>query len=58
MSGGPVFDEDGSVCGIDITTYLREIPEPNGGKTYVRNGVIIGTLNMRDLIPDAIPFTL
>lgn len=57
MSGGPVFDEDGSVCGIDITTYLREIPEPSGGKTYVRNGVIIGTIKMRDLIPDTIPLS-
>lgn len=57
MSGGPVFDTDGDVCGIDITTYLREIPEPKGGKTFVRNGVVIGTLKMRDLIPDSIPFT-
>lgn len=57
MSGGPVFDEDGSVCGIDITTFLREIPEPNGGKTFVRNGVIIGTIKMRDLIPDTIPLS-
>jgi hypothetical protein len=55
MSGGPVFDSKGDVCGIDITTFLREIPEPKGGKTFVRNGVIIGALNMRDLIPDSIP---
>jgi len=40
---------------MDILTFLREIPEPNGGKTFVRNGVIIGTINMRDLIPDRIP---
>lgn len=57
MSGGPVFDSDGEVCGIDVTTYLREIPEPNGGKTFVRNGVVIGTLKMRDLIPDGIPLS-
>lgn len=56
MSGGPVFDRDGYVCGVDVSTYLREIPEPNGGKTFVRNGVVIGTLRMRDLIPDSIPF--
>ena len=56
MSGGPVFDRDGDVCGIDVTTYIREIPEPNGGKTFVKNGVVIGTLRMRDLIPDSIPF--
>ena len=55
MSGGPVFAEDGSVCGIDTTTYLREIPEPNGGKTFIRNGVVIGTIKMRDLIPEYIP---
>jgi len=40
---------------MDILTFLREIPEPNGGKTFVGNGVIIGTINMRDLIPDRIP---
>ncbi len=54
MNGGPVFDGDGDVCGMDITTFLREIPEPKGGKTYIRNGVVIGTINMRDLIPDYI----
>lgn len=57
MTGGPAFDTEGTVCGIDITTYLREIPEPNGGKTYVRNGVIIGTIKIRDLIPDNIPLS-
>jgi hypothetical protein len=41
---------------MDILTFLREIPEPNGGKTFVRNGVVIGTLIMRDLIPDTISF--
>jgi Trypsin-like peptidase domain len=55
MSGGPVFDSDGDVCGIDVTTFLREIPEPYGGKSFVRNGVVIGTINMRDLIPESIP---
>lgn len=55
MRGGPVFDSDGDICGIYITTFLRKIPEPKGGKTFIRNGVIIGTINMRDLIPDKIP---
>lgn len=54
MSGGPVFDAGGVVCGIDVSTYLREIPEPSGGKTFVRNGVVIETAGMRDIIPSDI----
>ena len=42
------------VCGMDILSFLREVPEPNGGKTFVRNGVAVGTINMRDLIPENI----
>jgi len=55
MTGGPVFDREGLVLGIDITSFIREIPEPNGGKSFVRNGVIISTSNIRDLVPDNIP---
>lgn len=57
MSGGPVFNAAGDICGIDIATYLREIPEPNGGKTFVRNGVVIGTAGIRNFIPDYIPLS-
>jgi len=55
MTGGPVFDRGGLVLGIDITTFIREIPEPNGGKTFVRNGVVISTNSIRDLVPENIP---
>ncbi|MEQ9618814.1 MAG: hypothetical protein RIG61_06540 [Deltaproteobacteria bacterium] len=57
MNGGPVFNQEGLVCGMDITSFIREVPEPNGGKTFVRNGVVISTLNLRDLVPDHIPLS-
>jgi S1-C subfamily serine protease len=41
MSGGPVFDPDGIVYGMDALSWTREIPQPDGSKVVVQNGFAI-----------------
>ena len=62
MSGGPVFDPEGVVYGIDVATLTRKIPEdPDHPEkvTVLRNGVVVGIeiireiLSRLDLIPSA-----
>ena len=55
MSGGPVFDPEGLVCGMDVATLTRRIPEPNGRETVVPNGVALGIDAIRQLLPSGIP---
>ena len=41
MSGGPVFDIEGSVAGIDLAVLTRKVPIPNTDPQVVRNGIIL-----------------
>ncbi len=52
MSGGPVFDAEGQVFGIDVATLNRTIPEPNGRQTDVPNGVVINVVRIREITRD------
>ena len=51
MGGGPVFDTNGTVLGIDVATMTRAIPEPDGRETLVPNGVAIGSDVIRETVP-------
>lgn len=50
MSGGPVFDTEGIVCGIDVATMTREIPENNQQTTVVANGIVIELSTIKDIL--------
>lgn len=50
MSGGPVFNRKGGVCGISLMFFSREIPLPNGGPLIVHNGAAIGIKNIEDIV--------
>lgn len=39
MSGGPIFDVNGIVYGMDIQHFTRKINPPNEDPIIVRNGV-------------------
>lgn len=52
MSGGPVFDTDAIVHGIDVATFTREIPEGDGQVTRVPNGVVVGIQTLHDLLEE------
>jgi hypothetical protein len=42
MSGGPVFDTEGRVCGLAGATLTRTIPAPPGETpTVVSNAIVI-----------------
>jgi S1-C subfamily serine protease len=41
MSGGPVFDVEGTVRGMAAATLSRTVPDPSGEPTVVPNGVVI-----------------
>ena len=50
MSGGPVFDLNGNVHGIDVATVTRNIPLQNGENMPVHNGVVLGLHSIQDVI--------
>lgn len=41
MSGGPVFDMEGTVRGMATATISRSVPDPNGSLVDLPNGVVI-----------------
>lgn len=41
MSGGPVFDMEGRVCGMAAATVSRTVPDAGGHPTVLPNGVVI-----------------
>jgi S1-C subfamily serine protease len=41
MSGGPVFDLQGSVRGMAAATLTRTIPDPDSSPTVLQNGVVV-----------------
>jgi len=41
MSGGPVFGSDGTVYGMDVLSWTRNIPQAKGGQVAVQNGFAI-----------------
>lgn len=49
MSGGPVFDVEGLVFGVDVATLNRAIPEPDGRQTDVPNGVVVNVARIREI---------
>lgn len=49
MSGGPVFDTDGTVYGVDVAMLTREIPQKDKGPFIVNNGVVIENITIKDI---------
>jgi len=49
MSGGPVFDTNGIVYGVDVAMLTREIPQKDIGKISVHNGVVIENITIKDI---------
>jgi len=49
MSGGPVFDTDGVVHGIDTAFLQREIPQKNKPALQVFNGIAIENTSILDI---------
>jgi hypothetical protein len=41
MSGGPVFDTAGKVCGMAVANVTRTIPESEGNPIVVSNGIVV-----------------
>jgi S1-C subfamily serine protease len=54
MSGGPVFDIEGVVYGMDVATWKRKIPEPDGSETIIENGLVLGVERIREVINERI----
>ena len=50
MSGGPVFDDEGIVFGMDVATLTRKIPNPDNTETVVPNGVAIEVSVIEEVI--------
>jgi S1-C subfamily serine protease len=51
MSGGPVFDMDGTVRGMAAATLSRTIPAlPGESPTLVTNGIVIDVEHIRDFL--------
>ena len=50
MSGGPVFDADGIVYGVDIAMLTREIPQKDRVPISVHNGVDIENITIQDIL--------
>ncbi len=50
MSGGPVFDADGIVYGVDVAMLTREIPQKDRVPISVHNGVVIENITIQDIL--------
>lgn len=48
MSGGPVFDVDGAVIGMNIVKSTREITDINGETMKVRNAFAVNIKDLKD----------
>lgn len=49
MSGGPVFDINGIVYGIDVATLTRNISQKNRTPIEVHNGVVTENATVKDI---------
>lgn len=49
MSGGPVFDKDGIVFGVNTAFSTREIPQKNKPSIKVFNGLALGNAYITDV---------
>lgn len=49
MSGGPVFDPEGIVFGIDVAMLTREIPQKDRPSIMVHNGIVIENVTVKDV---------
>lgn len=49
MSGGPVFDLNGNVCGIDVAMLSREIPQSNRPALQIDNGIVVENSTIIDI---------
>jgi S1-C subfamily serine protease len=50
MSGGPVFDRQGSVRGMAAATLTRTIPDPDSSPTVLQNGVVVDVEHIRSFV--------
>lgn len=49
MSGGPVFDLEGTVYGVDVAFLTREIPQKDRAPIAVHNGVVVENNTLVDV---------
>lgn len=49
MSGGPVFDTDGVVHGVDTAFVQREIPQKDKPAIQVFNGIALENASIADV---------
>jgi hypothetical protein len=49
MSGGPVFDIEGIVYGVDVAMLNREIPQKDRSPISVHNGIVIENITIKDI---------
>lgn len=54
MSGGPVFDKYGKVCGMDVATFTREISKSDRPKDLLKNGLAIKVEEIKDFLANTI----
>ncbi len=52
MSGGPVFDTEGLVYGMDVATFNRDILKRDGQKIPVSNGLVMGADTIQEILSD------
>jgi len=50
MSGGPVFDNHGTVYGLDVASMTRPIPAQNGPSMIVSNGIVVGIEQIKSVL--------
>lgn len=53
MSGGPVFNMDGAIVGVDLANYTRKVPRTKDIVTQVENGIGISLDEIRSFVVDA-----
>ncbi len=49
MSGGPVFDNEGIVYGINTALFRREIPQPDKSIIQIYNGIALENASITDV---------
>ncbi len=53
MSGGPVFNMDGDVVGVDLANYTRKVPRTKDIVTQVENGIGISLNEIKSFVEQA-----
>ncbi len=54
MSGGPVFNMDGDVVGVDLANYTRKVPRTNKVISQVENGIGISMNDVKSFVNEVL----